>query len=101
MSAMSTRVTPSGNLSRADTSATERQLRHRSMMALYSGVRVVRSCRGYGATEMSASIGRSYRGLVRPPVTAYGRTSELESPVSEGGPGGGSRCGPEFDPGRE
>jgi hypothetical protein len=60
------------------------------------------SCLGYGATEISASIGRSYRGLVRPPVTAYGRTSELESPASEGGdeggPGGGSRCGPGFDP---
>ncbi|GAA4611465.1 hypothetical protein GCM10023195_48550 [Actinoallomurus liliacearum] len=58
------------------------------------------SRRGYGAAEINASMGRSYLGLVRPPVTAYGRTSELLCPVSEGcggGPGGGFWCGP--DPG--
>src|SRR6266496_3815013 len=56
-------------------SATERNSRHMEKICRRSGLARNSSCSPAGVVVMSASIGRSYRGRVRPPVMAYGRTN--------------------------
>ena len=58
MSATSTRATPSGIRNRAETSATERHSRHRSLIAWHSGVSVPDSASAVGVEEISASSGK-------------------------------------------
>jgi HAE1 family hydrophobic/amphiphilic exporter-1 len=78
MSATSTRATPRGMVSRAEISATERTCTQSWLMARYSRVKLSPSWADV-AEETRASMASCVRGAVRPPVTAYIRTSELDS----------------------